>query len=152
LFLIARRLFGLLAGSVAAASYISFAARPGVLGIDGQATHFVNIMALAGILLLLYAMPLRDAGSGVAGDLHHRSRTALLFASGFCFGLSFLMKQPGILFGIFAGAYWLYCERKLPKQQLLIRAAALIAGTLAPYVITCLIMLKAGVFHNFWFW
>ena len=151
-FLIGRRLYGLLTGSVAAASYIFFAARPGVLGIDGQATHFVNVMALAGILLLLYAMPLRNGASGELEDLHHRSRTALLFAAGLCFGLSFLMKQPGILFGMFAGAYWLYCERRLPSRKLFVRAAALIAGTVIPYGITCLILLRAGVFHNFWFW
>jgi hypothetical protein len=152
LFLIGRRLYGLLAGSVAAASFISFSARPGVLGIDGQATHFVNVMALAGILLLLYAIPLRNAGSGELQNSHRRSGTLLLFVAGLCFGLSFLMKQPGILFGMFAGIYWLYCERKLPKRQLLIGAGALILGTLLPYAITCLLLLRAGVFHNFWFW
>ena len=152
LFLIGKRLYGPLTGAVAAACFIFFAARPGVLGIDGQATHFVNLMALAGILLLLYAIPPRDAESGDSGNSRRRRPTALLFAAGLCFGLSFLMKQPGILFGIFAGIYWLYRDRKLPWQILMARGGALIAGTLVPYGITCLLMLQAGVFHNFWFW
>ena len=150
LFLIGKRLYGPLAGAVAGASFTFFAARPGVLGIDGQATHFVNFMALAGILLLLYAMPLRNAESRDSGT--SRRRTSLLFSSGLCFGLSFLMKQPGILFAIFAGIYWLYRDRKLPWRMLAIRGGALVAGTVTPYIVTCLIMLKAGVFHNFWFW
>ncbi|HSK45014.1 MAG TPA: glycosyltransferase family 39 protein, partial [Candidatus Binatia bacterium] len=150
LFLIGKRLYGPLTGSVAAASYVSFAARPGVLGIDGQATHFVVVMALAGIWLLLCAMPTEKTTS--PENSRHFARVSLLFTSGLCFGLSFLMKQPGILFAVFAGAYWLYCQRKLPWRILLTGAAALIVGILTPYAITCLIMLKLGVFHNFWFW
>jgi len=147
LFLIGKRLYGPLTGAVAGASFIFFAARPGVLGIDGQATHFVNVMALAGILLLLYTMP-RQGGKDVSFP------AALFFASGLCFGLSFLMKQPGIFFGVFAGLYWLWHEWKhpIPRRHIATRGAALILGALLPYATICLLMLKAGVFGNFWFW
>ncbi len=151
LFLIGKRLYGPLAGAVAGASLIFFSARPGVLGIDGQATHFVNVMALAGIWLLLCALPLHPE-SPDAEDHHHRLRTSLLFAAGLCFGLSFLMKQPGILFGVFAAIFWFYRERNLARKMLVGRGAALVLGTLIPYAATCLVMVKAGVFHNFWFW
>ena len=152
LFLIGRHLYGSLTGAIAASSYLFFAARPGVLGLDGQATHFVVVMALAGIWLLLSAIPRQSSNISPPLDVNGLTQTGLLFAAGLCFGLSFLMKQPGILFGIFAGIYWLYCERKLPWRTLAIRAGALIVGTLIPYGVTCIIMLKAGVFHNFWFW
>ena len=151
LFLIGKRLYGPLTGAVAASSFIFFSARPGVLGIDGQATHFVNVMALAGIWLLIRTIPLNIESP----DAEHRSyrlHTTLLFAAGLCFGVSFLMKQPGILFGIFAGIYWLYRERNSPRQSRAVRAVALVVGMTIPYGITCLIMLRVGAFHNFWFW
>jgi hypothetical protein len=151
LFLIGKRLYGLLTGAVAAASYIFFAAKPVVLGIDGQATHFVVVMALAGMWLLLCAMP-PNRESADPEDSRHQVRLGLLFAAGLCFGLSFLMKQPGILFGFFAAIYWFFCNRKLPRKTLAAGGAALIVGTLIPYGITSLIMLKVGVFGKFWFW
>lgn len=143
-FLLGRYLYGTLAGAVAGASYVFLAARPAVLGLCGHATHFVVLAALPGLLLLLYAIRPRQ-------PMDHMS-TSLLFASGLCFGLAFLMKQPGILFAVFAGLYWLWRERKLPTRNLMLRGGALVAGTLLPYGVMCLLLLKAGVFHNFWFW
>jgi hypothetical protein len=55
-FLLGKRLSGLLAGTVAGVTYPFLAIRPGVLGMDGHATHFVMLFALAGILLLLRYM------------------------------------------------------------------------------------------------
>ncbi len=51
LFLLGKKLYGLLAGTIAAITYVFLAIMPGVLGIDGHATHFVVLTALAGILL-----------------------------------------------------------------------------------------------------
>ena len=139
-FLLGSYLYGPVAASVAGTSYVFLAARPGVLGIDGHATHFVVVTALAGILLLFYAIDRESIG--------------LLFASGLSFDLSFLMKQPGILFAVFAGLYWLYREhkRRVPAQNLAIRGGVFLVGAVLPYVLTCLLLLWAGVFHNFWFW
>jgi len=139
-FLLGKKLYGLLAGTIAGITYIFLAIRPGVLGIDGHATHFVVLMALAGILILFRA---------IEGERIH-----WFFLSGLMFGLSFLMKQPGIFFGIFAGCYWLWCEwnREFSWKDVAQCGAALTLGTLLPYAAVCLSMWHTGVFSTFWFW
>jgi hypothetical protein len=139
-FLLAKYLYGPLAGAVAGITYSFLSCRPGVLGLYAHATHFVVLAALAGILLLLYAI---DTG-----------RTGCFFGSGVCFGLAFLMKQPGILFFVFAGSYWLWREwkRPFPRHNAAVRAGALFAGLVLPFGLTCLMLFRAGVFSSFWFW
>src|SRR5258708_39879447 len=75
-FFLGRRLYGDLAGVTAAASYALLSTSEAVLGLAGHATHFVVLMAMAGLLLLLTA----------------RKSTKLLmyFAAGICMGLAFL--------------------------------------------------------------
>jgi hypothetical protein len=139
-YLLAKYLYGSLAGTVAGITYSFLSCRPAVLGLYGHATHFVVPAALAGILLLLYAIDL--------------GRTGLLFGSGLCLGLGFLMKQPAILFAVFAGLYWLWREWKQPfsRPTLALRGCALFAGMALPFGLTCLILLWAGVLPSFWFW
>src|ERR1700683_49309 len=93
-FVLGKYLYGPLAGAVAGITYSFLSCRPAVLGLYAHATHFVVLAALAGILLLLRAID--------------RERTELFFGSGVFFGVGFLMKQPGILFAVFAGIYWLW--------------------------------------------
>jgi hypothetical protein len=139
-YLLAKYLYGSLAGAVAAITYSLLSCSPGVLGFYGHATHFVVLAALAGVLLLLRAI---DTG-----------RTGLFFGSGLCLGLAFLMKQPGILFAVFAGLCWLWREwrRPFPWREIVLRGGALFAGVALPFGLTCLILLRAGVFASFWFW
>ncbi len=139
-FLLAKYLFGTLAGAIAGMTYSFLSCRPTVLGLYAHATHFVVLAALAGVLLLLYAI---DTG-----------RTGLYFGSGLCLGVAFLMKQPGILFAVFAGLYWLWGEwkRPLPWRNVAVRGGALLAGVALPFGLTCLLLFRAGVFHSFWFW
>jgi 4-amino-4-deoxy-L-arabinose transferase-like glycosyltransferase len=139
-YLLAKYLHGQLAGTVAGITYTFLSCRPAVLGVYAHATHFVVLAALAGVLLLLHAI---DTG-----------RTGLFFASGLCLGLAFLMKQPGILFAIFAALYWLWREwrRPFPWRELALRGGTLFAGVALPFGLTCLILLRAGVFRSFWFW
>jgi hypothetical protein len=139
-FLIGKYLWTPLAGTVAGCAYLFLAIRPAVLGNVAHATHFVVLAALAGTLLLLYAID--------------RKRAGLFFASGVGFGLAFLMKQPGIFFGIFGGCYWLWCGIKsgLSLKNIAARAGAFAAGIVLPYALTCLWLLHAGVFGSFWFW
>ncbi len=140
IFLLGKHLYGPLAGAIAGMTYSFLSCRPAVLGVYAHATHFVVLAALAGLLLLLHAI---DTG-----------RTGLFFGSGVCFGVAFLMKQPGILFGVFAGFYWLWREwrRPFPWSKVLVRGGALFAGMVLPFGLTCLILFRAGVFSNFWFW
>ena len=140
IFLLAKYLYDSLAGTVAGMTYAFLSCRPPVLGIFGHATHFVVLAALAGILLLVRAV---DNG-----------RTSLFFGSGLFLGLAFLMKQPGILFAVFATFYWLWREWSwpLPWRNLAVRGGALCAGVALPFGLTCLILWHAGVFRSFWFW
>jgi hypothetical protein len=139
-FLLGKYLYGTLAGTVAGVAYVFLAARPGVLGIDGHATHFVVLMALAGTLVLLYALD--------------SNKTGVFFASGLFLGLAFLMKQLGILFAVFAVFCWLWHEWKRPVawRNAVIRGGALLLGMLLPYGVMCAFLLRAGVFSKFWFW
>jgi hypothetical protein len=140
LFLMVRRLFDPLAAVIAGASFGLFTIRPLVLGLAAHATHFVTLFALLAIWILFLAL-----GS---------NRLLLYFASGLSFGLAFLMKQPGIFFGIFGGLY--LCLREWPgpdqRRAFVGKLAAYSAGTIVPYALTSLILWRAGVFAKFWFW
>jgi hypothetical protein len=139
-FLLGVRLFDYLAGAVACASYALLSANPSGLGLAGHASHFVVLPALAGLLLLVYAM--------------QSGKTWLFFCSGLLLGLAFVMKQPGIFFLLFAGMYLLQDKLKFPSRwkDTVWSLGALAVGGALPFAITCLLMLKAGVFHKFWFW
>jgi hypothetical protein len=139
-FLLTKYLYGWMAGTVAGMTFSFLSCRPAVLGFYAHATHFVVLAALAGILLLLYAIDTR--------------RTSVYFGSGLCFGLAFLMKQPGILFAAFAGGYWLWAQlwRPVLWRTVAIRGGALFAGVALPFALTCLLLFRAGVFPSFWFW
>ena len=140
LFLIVRRLFDPLAAVVAGASFGLFTVRPLVLGLAAHATHFVTLFALLAVWLLFRALA--------------KNRLLLYFASGFSFGLAFLMKQPGIFFGVFAGLY--LCLREWPgpdqRRAFFTKLAAYSTGAIVPYALTCFVLWRAGVFAKFWFW
>jgi len=139
-FLLGRRLFGQRAGVIACASYALLSTSESVLGFAAHATHFVALPAVAGVLVLLLAIEGR--------------RTWLYFWSGILLGVAFLMKQPGMFFVLFGGLYLLKSESKEPVDYrgLAGRAAAFSAGAALPFAMTCLLLLRAGVFGNFWFW
>jgi hypothetical protein len=131
IYLLGRRLFSVSAGLAACAAYAVLSVGAGVQGTQAHATHFVVLAALAGLWLLLrYADSLRGW---------------TLWWSGLLFGLAFLMKQHGILFGLFGAAY-LVADGRWKKLPLFV------AGAAAPFGLTCLILWRAGVFGRFWFW
>jgi hypothetical protein len=140
IFALARKLFGAFSAAFAGMTYALLSASPSVLGMAGHATHFVVFAAAAGILILLSAI-----------ESH---RLALFFWSGTCLGLAFLMKQPGIVFSAFSIAYLIYSEwkRLVDWRFLLVRVSVLCAGIAWPFALTCLLLFRAGVFKNFWFW
>jgi hypothetical protein len=140
IFFLAKRLFGSLGGVVACAAYGLLSLEPSMLGFAGHATQFVALPAMGGILLLLKA--------------EESQRLLLFFWSGVLLGLAFLMKQPGIffvLFGIF-WTLWSRWKRHLEWRTVCLRGSSLLAGAMVPFFVTCLILLKAGVFRRFWFW
>ena len=146
LYLVAARLFGTLAGTMAGASYALLSTHQGVLGFAAHATHFVVLAALTGLVLLLRA--------------EETGRTAFFFWSGLAFGIAFLMKQPGILLGAFAFFYlavqcWPSQYRPKSEHEWMPWAKKMsvfvLAGAL-PFALTCALLYRAGVFQNFWFW
>jgi len=128
------------AALAAAGAFTVLAAGQGVMGLWAHATHFVLIFALAGTLLILKWGDARNPG--------------LLFASGVCFGLAFVMKQPGILFAPM-GAVWIlrtYWRDEKRARHILGGLALFSAGVMLPFGGVCLWLWRAGVFDRFWFW
>jgi len=140
IFFLATRLFGSLAGIVSAASYGFLSTSPSVLGFAAHATHFVILPAVGGLLLLLKALDTK--------------RVWWFFASGVLLGLAFVMKQPGLFFPLLAGIYLLQSEVRESRdwRSIAKRATAYSVGVVLPFALTCLILLRAGVFEQFWFW
>jgi hypothetical protein len=140
LFLVARRLLDSAHAVVACVCYALFSMCRGVLGLEGHATNLVVLAAMAGLLLLLKA---RQSGS------------LWTFAwSGVAFGLSFISKQPGLVFG-FLGLLILLRDLAIagtPLRMAFKRAAFFCTGLAAPFLLTCLLMAWAGTFDRFWFW
>jgi hypothetical protein len=137
-FLIARRLAGLIAGIAAAASYSILSASPSVVGLAAHATHFAMLPALLGALVLLRPVLTKK----------------MVFVSGIFFGVGMLMKQPAIFFICFGGIYLLFRDwrAKLGLNQVLLRSATFIAGSALPLACVFLWLWQAGVFAKFWFW
>jgi hypothetical protein len=140
IFWLARKLFGTIAAAFSGMTYAMLSSSRTVLGLAGHATHFVVLAAVAGILLLIYAL--------------ESDRVALFFWSGTCLGLAFLMKQQGIVFPLFAIAYLAYrkWDRRMDWRYIVSHGGALLAGMAWPFGLTCLILCWAGVFSQFWFW
>lgn len=141
MFSVTRRLLDDFAGAVACAAYGVLSLSPGVNGTSAHATHFVLLPALGGLLLLLKAI--------------ENDKPLTFFLSGFFLGLSFIMKQQGIFFGIFALLYLTAVQtHKAPAlaRFLSIRSLLFISGLFMPYLLTCGTLYALGVFHKFWFW
>jgi hypothetical protein len=140
LYLLTARFFGRMAGLVAAASYALLSASPSVMGFEAHATNFVVLPALIGIMLLLQG-------------LRSQSRW-LFFASGTLCGITFLMKQHGLFFAFFCFFYLISSSlgSSQKRHRLPGDAMAMPLGFLLPYASTSLLLYRAGVFHQFWFW
>jgi 4-amino-4-deoxy-L-arabinose transferase-like glycosyltransferase len=140
-FLLGRKLFGVTAGVVACASYAVLSMSGAVLGLAAHANHFVVLFAVPATLLLWWADDTRRLG--------------LLFFSGLLFGLAFLMKQPGIFFGLFGALFLVGSEIQNPRRDRAYLVKALFClgtGMILPLAATCIYLKLAGVFPRFWFW
>ena len=140
LYFLTSTLFGRLAGVIAGCSYALLSTSTSVLGFEAHATNFVVLPAFAGILLAVLAA--------------NSARMSLIFLSGICSGIAFLMKQHGIFFSLLCLLY--LCWRLWKRDRSL---SAMIRGGLVfaiaaglPYAVTCLLLYRAGVFRTFWFW
>ncbi len=140
-YLLGRRLFGTIAGLVAAATFALLSLSPSVLGLAAHATHFVTLFGVLGTLLLLCALEMESK--------------KLLFWSGLCFGLAFVMKQQAIfldIFGIAAVAWRELKRRPVVVSKLSVSLVLFSSGAFLPFASICLALFAAGVFPKFWFW
>lgn len=141
---LSKRLSGALAGVVAGASYALLSVEPWVNGFAGHATHFVVLAAIAGLWLLLQGI--------------EEERDWKIFSAGLLLGLALVMKQPGAAFAAFGGLYlFLHLLRTGGRSRerwrgSICQMAWLGAGVMMPFIITCLVLWRAGVFAKFWFW
>jgi hypothetical protein len=137
LFLLARRLFDREVAAAAAASYALLSLGGAVYGAHAHATHFVMLFALGGLLLLLRSF---DRGS-LPG----------VFGAGLCFGTSVLMKQHAAVLVAFAAGYlvWRHWRERTPMAK---RALLFLAAVAIPYLVTLLLLAKAGALEQFHLW
>lgn len=138
-FLLARKLFGVVAALVSAASYALMSISPLDLGMATHATQFVVLFAVPATLLMWKGC---ETGS-----------RKFLFFGGLLYGLAFLMKQQGVVFCAFGGAYLVWDGVR--KRNFAGLAKAIFtygAGVFLPYICLCLLMAWDGVFSRFWFW
>lgn len=140
-FLMARRIYGDFAGVVAAGAYALLSISPPTLGLDAHAAHFVMLPAVAGIFLL-------------QNWREHIPATRVFFA-GLLLGLALLMKQTGAAFGICA-AVWIarneFSRQDRSYRRMAMRLGWLAFGGLLPFFLTCLLIMLAGDWGQFWLW
>lgn len=164
-FLLGRRLLDTTAGAVAAVGFGLMSLSPSVLGLTAHASHFVMVFVLIGLYVLLH---------GIA-----TSNIYTLAISGLMFGIAFLMKQPGLVFGLFGLVYLGFCRLNpelfnrqtfprrrslfatitsgtellcVPSRTFLRQIGSFMVGLVAPFVIASLLFLVTGGFSKFWFW
>lgn len=140
MYLLAVQLLEPWAAMATAVTYTLLSTIPATLGFAGHATHFVVFAAVPGLIFLLLA----EKGG----------RLSCFFWSGIFFGMAFVMKQPGVFFGVFGFLYVVYFSIRAATgwKKLAIRTAVFLAGCALPFLVTCLLMWRSGVFGNFWFW
>jgi hypothetical protein len=141
IFLLAKNMFGPLAGVASGCAYAILSLTAQVNGLMANAEHFVVLPALAGLLLIY--------------KTGNERRYIRLLAAGLLLGLAFIIKQHGVFFAVFGAIYLLYCDlhhRRVQLKKAVVAQLVLAAGIVIPFGLTCLILWKAGVFDKFWFW
>lgn len=129
------------AGIVAATTYAVLAACPSMLGLAGHATHFAAFFATAGLCLMWKT---RQSGNWPAA-----------LGLGILFGLAVLIKQQAVVIGAWAGisfAVMRLRKTETPVPKIFLDVAACAVGMILPFALCCIILWRAGVFGNFWFW
>ena len=141
LFMLARRLFGNLSALVTAAAFAILSLGRPVQGLFANAEHFVILPAVAGLVLLLWALD--------------RNRIWAVFLSGAILGIAFIIKQPGAAFVAVGGLSILYHQlriRPVPWTGGLSKCVLFAVGAILPFALCCLMMFATGTFEKFWFW
>ena len=140
-FLLGQRLFGMIGGLAACATYGVLSANPAVLGLAAHANHFVVLFAVWGAFRLW--------------KTEEFYRWHAMFFSGVLFGLAFLMKQQGICFCFFAVAMvvWNAVQTDTIFRPLFFQKIFFLClGMALPFALLCVYLRHAGLWPRFWFW
>lgn len=141
LFAVGKKLVNETVAIVAAASYALLSLAPGALGFAAHATHFNVLTGLGGLLLLL--------------SYFDRPTFVRLAGSGFCFGLSFVMKQHAVFLMMFGLVALVLFEKKRTPQNLkdsALKLAVFCFALVLPYLLIVLVAVLTGSFDKFWHW
>ena len=140
LFLLAKKLFGLIAG-VACAVFFAITSISYTVQATANAENFVVLFAIPGIILLLMFAESKKYISLITGGL--------------LLGIAFMMKQHGAGFILFGLLFLLWNQiRQKPVNWFSLISVILVYSfvVLLPFLVTCLILWHCGVFEKFWFW
>jgi hypothetical protein len=140
-FIVARKVFGPLAGVMAGGVFAAISLTSEVSGLWANAEHFVILPALAGLLLIY--------------NIEGKNRYFKLITAGLLLGFAFVIKQHGIFFAVFAALYLLYSglrRKPIVWRSIIISQIVLAAGALIPFAGVCLIFWHNGTFDKFWYW
>ena len=140
LFFITKKLFGPIAG-VAAGVFFAITSISNLVQVTANAENFVVLFALAGILFLM--------------SFTDKRKIAFLITAGLLMGMAFMMKQHGAGFMLF-GLFYLLCKylsnRPIVWKEIVRVIFIYSFFSVLPFLVTCLILWRCGVFEKFWFW
>ncbi len=140
-FLLGRRLFGPLAGTIAACAFALLSLDRWILGVFAHATHFVILPVVGALLVLSSAVESR--------------RPWKLFAGGVLLGVATMMKQHALFFiPLGAGIVLQGVLRRQPgeRRAAFVRAGWVLAGAATPLLLLVPLFAALGVLDRFWFW
>jgi hypothetical protein len=140
LFFMAKKLFGPVAG-VAAAVFFAISSISIGIQATANAENFVVLPAIAGIILLM--------------KFSESKKYISLITGGILLGIGFMMKQHGAGFILF-GFFYLLLNGIRQKPKAWEKTAGIILiysfSSVLPFLVTCIILWRCGVFAKFWFW
>jgi hypothetical protein len=141
-YILARRLLGRDAAIISCSSYAILSISQAVYGVFAHATHFVVMFTLAGFITLKYY-------------LDGRKGALFIFLSGLCFGVAFTMKQHAALLVAFAFLFLIWRSKvhfRSGRTFFTLSCCLFLLGTIIPYTLIVIWMVRAGTFSRFWFW
>lgn len=141
IFLIGSRLMDKSAGLIAAASFAILSVGKNISGFTVQGEHMVLLFAVAGFWLLLKAL--------------ENDKWYSFLGAGMLISISFMIKQNGLLFLLFAGVVILakYLIQKPPAiKKLFINGSFFTAGVLLVVAIFVFVIFIQDAIAEFWKW
>ncbi len=140
--ILGRRFLGKRAGLFAGAAYGTYTIGLGMLGLWLYAEHFVVFFLLMGACV----MPNTIKGIG---------SSRLIFGS-FLLGIAILMKQHALFpaIALLFSMGWMVLEKEegVNMRKRLLGMTLMLVAFILPFVSTCLVMMRCGVYPAFKFW